>query len=112
MKQEKFPIPTLDSLIDNMSGAKYFLKIDLRNAYTQVELSEQARSLTAFITEEGVKRYARLIYVLPSAIFQHCLEQALGGVKFISDGITIYSKSIEEHYEILRNYLIEFEIQD
>ena len=112
MKQEKFPIPTLDSLIDNMSGAKYFLKIDLKNAHTQVELSEQARSLTAFITEEGVKRYARLIYGLPSAIFQHCLEQALGGVKFISDGITIYSKSIEEHYEILRNYLIEFEIQD
>ena len=50
-----------------MSGAKYFSKIDLRNAYTQVELSEQARKFTAFITEERVKRYTRLIYGLSPA---------------------------------------------
>ena len=50
-----------------MSGAKYFSKIDLRNAYTQIELSEQARNFTAFITEERVKRYTRLIYGLSPA---------------------------------------------
>ena len=47
-----------------MSGAKYFLKIDLRSAYTQVELIEQARNFTTFITEKGVKRYTRLLYGL------------------------------------------------
>ena len=90
-----------------MSGTKCFSKIDLINSYTQVELSEQARNFTAFITEEGVKRYMRLIYDLSpaSAIFQRCLEQTLGGireVKFISDNIIIYSKITEENYEILR----------
>ena len=90
-----------------MSGTKYFSKIDLRNSYTQVKLSEQARNFTAFITEEGVKRCTRLIYDLSpaSAIFQRCLEQTLGGireVKFISDNIIIYSKITEENYEILR----------
>ena len=66
-----------------MSGAKYFSKIDLRNAYTQVELSEQVRNFTAFITKEGVKRYTLLIYGLSpaSAIFKSCLEQTLGGIK-------------------------------
>ena len=98
---------TLDGLIDNMSGAMYFSKIDLRNAYAQVELSEQARNFTGFIAEEGVKRYTRLMYGLSpaSAIFQRCLEQTLGGikgVKFISDDMILYSKTIEEHYEILR----------
>ena len=90
LKQEKFPLSTLDSLIDNMSGAKYFLKIDLRNAYTQVELSEKARSFTASITEEGVKRYMQLIYGLSpvSAMFQRCLEQTLGGIK----GVKIISE--------------------
>ena len=39
-----------------MSGAKYFSKIDLRNAKTQAELPEQACNFTAFITEEGVIR--------------------------------------------------------
>ena len=61
IRREKFPIPTLDSLIDSMSGAKYFRKIDLRNAYTQIELSERARNLTTFITDERVKRYKCLI---------------------------------------------------
>ena len=80
-------------------------RIDLRNSNTQVELSEQARSFTAFITEEGVNDYTRLIYGLSpaSAIFQRCLEQTLGrikGVKLASDDIIIYSKTIEEHYEI------------
>ena len=80
----------MDSLIDNMSGAKYFSKIDLRNAYTQVELSEKARNFTASITEEGVKHYTQLIYGLSpaSAIFRRFLEQTLGGikgVKFISE---------------------------
>ena len=83
MKQEKFPIQTLDSLIDNMNGAKYFLKIVLRNTDTQVQLSKQAHNFTAFITEEGVKRFLQLIYGLSpaSAIFQPCLEQTLGGIK-------------------------------
>ena len=52
----------LDSLIDEMSGSTVFTKIDLRNAYTQIELSEEARNLTTFITEKGLKRYTRLIY--------------------------------------------------
>ena len=100
-----------------MSGAKYFSKIDLRSAYTQVELTEQARNFTTFITEKGVKRYTRLLYGLSPVIatFQRCLEQTLGeikGVKFVSDDIIIYSKTIEEHIvKFYVNYLIEFEIQ-
>ena len=83
MKQEKFPIPTLDSLIDNMNRANYFSKIDLRNTYTHFQLSKQAHNFTAFITEEEVKHFLQLIYGLSpaSAIFQPCLEQTLGGIK-------------------------------
>ena len=40
---EKFPIPTLDSLIDEMADSKIFSKIDLREAYTQIELDDQSR---------------------------------------------------------------------
>ena len=50
-----------------MSGAKYFSKIDLRSAYTQVELTEQARNFTTFITEKGVKTlYALTIWSFTS----------------------------------------------
>ena len=108
IQKEKFPIPTVDSLLDSMSGCKFFSKIDLKNAYTQIELSEEARKLTNFITEEGIKRYTRLIYGISNAseIFQRCLEQTLGGiesVRFISDDTIVFSKTLDEHFKCLEN---------
>ena len=108
IQKEKFPIPTVDSLLDSMSGCKYFSKIDLKNAYTQIELSEEARKLTNFMTEEGIKRYTRLIYGISNAseIFQRCLEQTLGGidgVRFISDDTIVFSKTLDEHFKCLEN---------
>ena len=70
--REKFPIPTIDSITDEMSEAKIFTKIDLREAYTQIQLSSKCRELTNFITEDGIYRFTRLIYGINNAgdIFQ------------------------------------------
>ena len=105
MKQEKFPIPTLDSLIDNMNRAKYFSKIDLRNTYTHFQLSKQAHNFTAFITEEEVKHFLQLIYGLSpaSAIFQPCLEQTLGGIKGVKF-IRWYNNLFKNNWRTLWNF--------
>ena len=62
-----------------MSAAKVFSKIDLREAYTQIELDKQSRELTNFITEDGIYRFTRLIYGITDAgdIFQKCLQSKL-----------------------------------
>lgn len=89
-----------------MSDSKVFSKINLREAYTQIELDEESRKLTSFITEEGVYHFNRLIYGINDAgdIFQQCLQSKIcdiRGVKCISDDIVVYSKDVEEHKKIL-----------
>lgn len=62
IERETYPIPTLDSIIDDMNGCKIFSKIDMKEAYTQIELSPESREITNFHTESGIKRFTRLCY--------------------------------------------------
>ena len=65
--REKFPVPTLDSLVDEMPEIKIFSKIDLKKAYTQIELSDNSGTITNFITENAIYHFKRLIYGINSA---------------------------------------------
>ena len=102
----KFAIPTVDSLIDEIGDSDVFSKIDLKEAYTQIELDDESKKLTSFISEDGVYNFNRLIYGIHDAgdIFQLCLESKISdipGIKCISDDIIVYSKGIENHKRIL-----------
>jgi len=106
--REKYPIPTMDALINEMSDAKVFSKIDLKEAYTQIELHEQSRHLTNFVTEHGVYRFTRLIYGINTAgdIFQKCLNSKISdlkGVKCIVDDIIVHGKDENKHKQNLAN---------
>ena len=70
-------MPTLDDLLVRLNGVKYFLRIDLKDAYHQIELHESSRDITAFVTRVGVFRYRRLVFGVSAApeIFQ---KEALG----------------------------------
>ena len=112
IKREKHPIPTLDSIIDDMHGAKIFAKLDMKEAYTQIVLEENSRNITSFNTHEGVYRNKRLVYGINNAfeIFQKTMEQSFGeirGVKLISDDIIIFAKDKEELLQRLRIILLK-----
>lgn len=49
----KFPIANVVEILDSLSGALYFLHLDLSQGYYQVELDEQSRKVTAFTTDHG-----------------------------------------------------------
>ena len=81
-----------------MHGSKIFAKLDMREAYTQIELDEESRRITNFNTDEGVYRHKRLVYGINNSfeIFQRAMEHSFGnikGVKFISDDIILYAIS-------------------
>jgi hypothetical protein len=93
-----------------MNGSKYFPKIDLKQAYHQLELKEESRYITTFSTHEGLFRYKRLNYGTNSApeLFQNILQQNLSdirGVKNIADDIIVHGKTRKQHDESLENCL-------
>ena len=100
--RERHPIPIVEELMEDMTGACVFSKLDLRAGYHQTELEEESRSFTTFCTHEGLYRYKRLPFGISSAseIFQNVLQQSLQGlhgVRNIADDLIVWGKSQEEH---------------
>ena len=93
-----------------MNGSKYFSKIDLKQPYHQLELTEESGYITTFSIHEDLFRYIRLNYGTNSAteIFQNILQRNLSdiqGVKNIADDIIIHGNTRKLHDEALENYL-------
>ena len=59
--RERFPIPTVEEVIQDLNRSTVFSKLDLKMGYFQIELAEDGRSITTFGTHKGPYRYKRLI---------------------------------------------------
>ena len=110
IKRVRHPITTVEDISLELNGAKYFSKLDLSQAYHQLELHEDSRYITTFTTHVGLFRYKRLNYGTNAAaeLFQHTLQQqlqGLSGVRNIADDIIVYGQTREEHDIALDNCL-------
>lgn len=100
--KENHPLPCMEKLLPKIRKAQYFTKLDIKNAFHQVELHPNSRHLTTFITSRGLYRYKRLMFGIACApeLFQKILEKMLikceGIINFIDD-ILIWGSSEEEH---------------
>ena len=108
IERTRFPTPTVYDLIFKLKGAKCFTKLDLNSAFHRLELHKDSRYITAFQTEDRIKRFKRLIFDLNSAAeqLQHYLQITLAdipGAINIADDILIFARSIIEYDEILKN---------
>lgn len=59
IKRENHPLPVIEDFLPHLAGGKIFSKLDISNAFHQVEISEQSRNITTFITNKGLFRYTR-----------------------------------------------------
>ena len=87
-------LPTTEDVIDKLSGATVFSKLDLKESYHQFLLAEESRHITTFYGPDGLYRYKRLNYGTKSAqdILQNEMSRILAGVPNqmnVSDDILI-----------------------
>lgn len=100
--REHYPLPTFEELSHKLLGCKIFSKLDIKQAYHQLELDEDCRHITTFITPLGLMRYKRLLFGLSSApeIFQKVMEfiiRGLEGVLIYIDDIIVFARTHLQH---------------
>ncbi|XP_040079027.1 uncharacterized protein K02A2.6-like isoform X1 [Ixodes scapularis] len=94
---ERYPLPKIDDIFAALYGGELFTTLDLRNAYNQLPLDEEARKMTVLNTHQGLYCYNRLAFGIASApaLFQRRIESLLQGlprVQVYLDDIVIAEK--------------------
>jgi hypothetical protein len=107
--KDRGPIPLIDEVMGAMRGCKHLTKLDIRQAFHRIRLTEESQDLTTFRTSFGSFKYTVLPFGLtngPAAwqrLINECLFENLGqSVTAYLDDILVYSKTLEDHVRHVR----------
>ena len=113
-KLDRYPIPKIADLFTELLGGTTFTKLDMSQAYQQLELDDQSKSYAVINTHRGLFRYNRLPFGISSVpgIFQRTMESLLNGIPKVIvylDDILVTGGSEEEHLHNLELVLKKLE---
>ena len=74
-KKDTYPLPRIEDSFAALSGGRVFSKLDLTNAYQQIQLEEELKTYMVFNTHKGLFRYERLPYLESHWLLQYSREQ-------------------------------------
>ncbi|KAK4471021.1 hypothetical protein MN116_000004, partial [Schistosoma mekongi] len=104
LEQHHYPLPVPADLFTMLNGGKFFAKLDLADAYLQVEVADECRELLTINTHRGMFQYNRLPFGVKTApsIFQQLMDTILTGISGVAaylDDILIVATSPGELHE-------------
>ena len=110
--KNRYPLPRIDDLFDQLQGASWFSKIDLRSGYHQMRVRDEDVPKTAFRTRYGHYEFVVMPFGLTNApaVFMDLMNRVCrpmldrSVIVFIDD-ILVYSKTKEQHMDHLREVL-------
>ena len=100
--KDRYPMPNIESKLNKLHGCKYFTSLDCTSGYWQIQVSERAKNLIAFATNQGLFTFNYMPFGLcnAGATFQRVIEKVITGVDnttaYIDDLLT-YSTDFEHH---------------
>ena len=106
---DRYPLPLVQSILDDIDGSTVFTTLDLNSAYWQVPMDEESIPKTAFRCHRGLFEFLRLPLGLRNgpATFQRIMDSVLGDLigtvcLVYLDDIVIYSTTVTEHAQHLQ----------
>ena len=110
LEVDQYPLPKIQDIFASLAGGQKFTKIDLRQAYNQLEMNENSKSYLTVNTHKGLYSYNRLVFGIAASpsIWQRTMDQVLKDIpntSCILDDIIITGKSDEEHLKTLETVL-------
>ncbi|CAH8614326.1 unnamed protein product [Dicrocoelium dendriticum] len=110
LDDHQYPLPVPEDIFAKLNGGKYFAKLDLSDAYLQVDVDEVSRELLTINTHRGLFQYNRLPFGVKTApaIFQQLMDTMLAGVSGTAaylDDIIVMGRTPEELFNRLDEVL-------
>ncbi|XP_030621125.1 uncharacterized protein K02A2.6-like [Chanos chanos] len=110
LRTVQYPLPRIEDIFASLAGGEKFSKIDLAQAYLQMEIEESSRKFLTINTHRGLFQYNRLVFGVASApaIWQRAMDQVLQdipGTQCYLDDIIVTGKNDEEHLQNLSKVL-------
>ena len=107
---DQYPLPKASDLFTTLSGGKIFPKLDLTQAYHQMEVEDVSEEVLTITTHKGLYHYHHLPFGIASApaVFQRTMEQILQGIPGMAvfmDDNELTGETEEEHLDRLDQVL-------
>lgn len=100
--REHHPMPVVEDHIARLGRGTIWSKLDIKEAFFQIELADESKDITTFITGRGLFRFKRMPFGLVTApeLFQKAMDEILTGCEGVAwylDDVIIEGKDMEEH---------------
>jgi RNase H-like domain found in reverse transcriptase/Reverse transcriptase (RNA-dependent DNA polymerase)/Integrase zinc binding domain len=119
--EDRFPMPQIEEVLDNIGKSEYFTTLDLKSGFHQILMDEDSKKKTAFSTSQGHFEFNRMPFGLKNspATFQRTINKVLHGITgkcclVYLDDIIIMGNSLEKHLsnlELVFKRLAEFNLK-